>query len=74
MHQIIGLKDLRQKMDFYAKRVKAGQSFVVVKKSRPLFSIHPVEHDEQWEEVIDFTKIKKNGVYIDEVLKRLKRL
>ena len=40
------------------------------KKSQPLFKINPIE-EELWEEVIDFTKIKKGGVNIAEVLKRL---
>jgi len=57
-------------MQKYADKVKQGNSFVVFKKSKPLFKIVPVE-DDVWEEVIDFTKIKKSGVDIEELLKRI---
>ncbi|MDP2812163.1 MAG: type II toxin-antitoxin system prevent-host-death family antitoxin [bacterium] len=68
---IIGLKDLRQNMDTYIRRIKKGDSFIVVKKSQPVFKITPLEQEENWETVVDFTKIKKGGVDIDEVLKYL---
>lgn len=71
MHTIIALKDLRQHMERYAQKVRAGQSFIVVKRSRPIFSINPISYEESWETVIDFTKVKKGGVPIDELLKRL---
>lgn len=70
MKNIVGLRQLRENMGDYVKRVAQGQSFIVFKQSRPLFRISPVD-DEAWEEVIDFTKIKKGGVNIDEVLSRL---
>jgi len=73
MLNIIGLKELRQNMPQYVQRVQKGQSFIVVKQSKPLFKISPLEQDvdEQWEEVIDFTKINKGGVKLAEVLARL---
>ncbi len=71
MRDIVGLKELRQNMGTYAARVKAGRSFVVVKHNKPLFKIIPLEGDEQWEEVIDFTKIRRGGVNIDDILRRL---
>ena len=48
-------------------------SFLVMKKSKPVFRLCPVdsEDEELWEEVIDFTKIKKGGVPVDELLKYL---
>ena len=70
MKNIITLKNLRENMQEYARKVKKGQSFIVFKRSQPLFKINPVEED-PWEEVIDLTKIKKGGVNIAEVLKRL---
>ena len=70
MENIVGLKELRQKMPEYANRVARGESFIIFKQSKPLFKISPIE-DELWEEVVDFTKIKKGGVSIDEVLSRL---
>ncbi len=71
MENIIGLKDLRQKMSEYSKKVKKGQSFIVVKRSKPLFKISPIEENEIWEPVIDFTKVKKSGIDIDDLLSRL---
>lgn len=70
MQNIVTLKKLRENMQKYAQKVKSGQSFVVFKRSQPLFKITPLE-EESWEEVIDFTKIKRGGVDIDEILKRL---
>ncbi|MDA2936073.1 type II toxin-antitoxin system prevent-host-death family antitoxin [Patescibacteria group bacterium AH-259-L05] len=68
---IIGLKELRQRMSECAHKVKQGHSFVVVKRSRPLFKIVPLTQEEEWEEIIDFTKIKKGGVDIEKIEERL---
>lgn len=70
MRNIIGLKALRENMERYAKKVAAGETFIIFKQSKPLFKIAPLE-DERWEEAADFTKIKKGGVDIDEILARL---
>lgn len=70
MENIINLKSLRENMQEYAQKVKRGHSFIVFKKSKPLFKISPIEEG-LWEEVIDFTKIKKGGVDIKELLRRL---
>lgn len=69
MTNIIGLKEFRASVPKFAGLVAAGHSFVVLKRSRPLFKITPME--EEWEEVVDFTKIKKGGVSIKDILKRL---
>ena len=71
MENIINLKDLRLNVSKYAKKVAKGSSFIVFRKSKPLFKISPIEDEAKWEEVIDFTKIRKGGVDIDEVLSRL---
>lgn len=72
MDKIIGLKDLRENLPAYAEKISRGDCFIVVKKSKPLFRISPIDEDESlWEDVIDFTKIKKGGVGIRELLKRL---
>ena len=70
MENIINLKELRLNVSKYAKKVAKGDSFIVFKRSQPLFKISPVD-ETRWEEVVDFTKIKKGGVDIDEVLSRL---
>ena len=72
MDNIIGLKELRQNVSGFAKQIQKGRSFIVVKQSKPLFKITPIKEEvEQWEEAIDFTKIKKGGVKLDELLTRL---
>ena len=70
MENIINLKSLRENMQEYAQKVKRGHSFMVFKKSKPLFKISPID-EEYWEEIIDFTKIRKGGVSLKELLKRL---
>lgn len=70
MENIINLKKLREHMQEYARKVQKGDSFIVFKKSKPLFKISPVD-DGYWEEVIDFTKIKKQGVDVKDLLERL---
>lgn len=72
---IIGLKDLRVNMQKYASRVEKGESFVVVKKSKPLFKISSPDEDEGlWETVVDFTRINKDGVDAKKVLGALRKL
>jgi antitoxin (DNA-binding transcriptional repressor) of toxin-antitoxin stability system len=66
----VGLKELRQNVDKYLALVKKGEELIVTRKSELLFKISPLEND-PWEEVIDFTKIQKGGVNIDDILERL---
>jgi len=70
MYKLTTLNDLRENMQNYIEKVQKGQSFVIFKRSRPIFRISPVE-EETWKTVIDFTKIKKGGIDIDELLTRL---
>lgn len=70
MENIIGLKNLRENMLDYINRIAKGESFVVFKQSKPLFRLSPLQNEE-WEEIIDFTKIKKGGVDVKEILSRL---
>ena len=71
--QILGLKELRENMQKYASRVERGESFIVVKKSRPLFKITSPDADEGlWETVVDFTKYRKGGIPAEELLAKLK--
>lgn len=77
MGKIIGLKDLRENTEHYIKAVGRGKSFTVVRRSRPVFKMTPVDEwgDEgTWETVVDFTKIKKGGVPIREVIESLERV
>jgi len=76
-HSIIGFKELRENAGKYISAVGKGRSFTVVRRSKPIFNITPVDEwgDEGvWETVVDFTKFKKRGVRAEEVLASLKRL
>lgn len=71
-NNIVGLKELRENLETYISKVKKGGSFIVVRKSKPVFRIAPADEDESaWETIVDFTKIKKGGVKAQEVLKWL---
>ncbi|MFZ2521942.1 MAG: hypothetical protein WAX44_02280 [Minisyncoccia bacterium] len=75
--KIIGLKELRENTETYISQVEKGKSFVVMRKSKPVFTISPVDEwgDEgTWETVVDFNEIKKGGVPIEDVISSLKRL
>ncbi|MCX6703671.1 MAG: type II toxin-antitoxin system prevent-host-death family antitoxin [Candidatus Zambryskibacteria bacterium] len=77
MNKIIGLKDLRENTEAFIDKVKKGHSFVVVRKSKPVFKLSPVDEwgDEGiWEQVIDFREINPKGLPIKDVLASLKRL
>lgn len=72
MQNIVGLKTLRENLPKYAEKIAQGESFIVFKQSKPLFKISPIDNDgDDWEEIIDFTKIKRGGVKINEILTRL---
>lgn len=43
---IVGLKELRGNINTYVSKVKKGDSFIVVRKSKPLFKIVSLEFDE----------------------------
>ena len=73
MKQIIGLKEFRLNTQSIANKVRRGQSFVVFKRSRPIFVISPVS-GETWETIVDFTKINKKGVPAADVLKAQKEI
>lgn len=66
---IIGLRELREDTGKVLEGVKKGNSFTVVRRSKPVFRITPVE--EEWEEAADLTKVRRGGVDIDDILKRL---
>ena len=77
MNKIIGLKELRENTEEYISQVKKGRSFTVVRRSKPLFKITPVDEwgDEgTWETVVDFTEINPKGVPVKDVLKALRKI
>ncbi len=75
MATIIGLRQLRENAENYISEVKKGKSFIVVRKSKPVFLLVPPEEDEtQWETVIDFTEFYRAGIPAGRLLKKLRSL
>ena len=75
MNTIVGLKELREHMGEYVAAVGKGKSFTVVRRSRPIFKITPVDawgDEGVWETVADLSKNKKGGISAAEVLKYMK--
>lgn len=69
---IIGLKELREHVATYISRVKKGDSFIVVRRSKAVFRITSPEDDALlWEPVVDLTKIKNGGISLRRLLARL---
>jgi len=69
---LVGIKELKQNTAHYAELVRKGQSFIVVKKTKPLFKLAPLDSTEDgWEEVVDFTKLHRGGIKIKELIARL---
>ena len=64
----ISLKELREKFPKYIDAIATGQSFTVLKRSKPIFQINPINDEGEWQTIADFTKISKQGVEADEVL------
>ena len=69
---IIGLKEFRQNADTFIKRISKGESFTVLKRSNHVFKLTPVDEEEMWETVIDFTSINSDGVSAEDVLKAIR--
>lgn len=71
----VGLKELRENMETYIKRVRKGESITVFRRSTPLFRITPIDAEEAgWETVVDFTKETGRGVPVEELLASMKKM
>lgn len=73
MNHLVSLKEFRTHVDHCAQRIQQGESLIIMRRSKPLFRIVPVEEDE-WETVMDFTTIRKQGIPARELLARLRSL
>lgn len=75
-NSIIGLRELRENTDAFISQVGKGKSFIVVRRSRPVFKLVPPDDDtdEMWETVVDFTEFYKNGIPVRQLLKKLRIL
>jgi antitoxin (DNA-binding transcriptional repressor) of toxin-antitoxin stability system len=66
---IVSFKEFRLNAQTYIDGASKGKSFLVIKRSRPVFRILPVE--DAWESVADFTEITPKGVKAKTLLKYL---
>lgn len=74
-NKIIGLKDLRLNTNKYINRLSRGESFTVVKRSKPVFKVVPIDEDDDffWDTVVDFSDRKEGGIPAEELLKAFKK-
>ena len=75
MNTIIGLKELRENTERYISAINKGRSFTVVRRSRPIFKVMPVDEwgDEgQWETILDLTKGKDKKITAGQLLSYLR--
>ncbi len=71
----VGLKELRENIETYIKRVSKGEVLTVFRRSTPLFKISPVDAEETgWETIVDFTKKTGHGVPVEELLASMKKM
>ena len=71
---IVGVKELRYNLDEYIAEVHKGRSFTVVRRSKPVFKISPIDtwgDEGKWETVIDFGP---KGMSAEKVLRMLKKI
>lgn len=71
MNTIIGLKELRENTGHYIAAAQRGHSFTVVRRSRPIFRVIPVDKwgDEgHWETILDLTKGKDKKITAGQLL------
>lgn len=67
----VSLKDLREQFPKYIEAIANGQSFTVLKRSKPIFQISPISDEGNWQTIVDFTEIDKRGVSADDILAQL---
>jgi prevent-host-death family protein len=70
----VGIKEFQQHASRFSKRVQQGETIIVFSRSKPVMKVVPVDDDEGWETVIDFTEFRKGGIPAKELLERLKSL
>jgi len=67
----VSLKQLREEFPKYIEAIEKGQTFTVIKRSKPIFQIGPVSDTGEWHTIADFTSIDAKGVPADDILSQL---
>ncbi len=80
MDTIIGLKELRENVAAYAQQVSQGKTFVVVRRSKPIFRItqplQMVDPDidaQGYVTLVDLKKVRKSGVLAQDAIAALRQ-
>ena len=76
MSTLISIKDFRKTLADVADAVEKGETFTIMRRSRPAFVVKPFEEDEEfnWKTAIDFTENgKKKGIRASQLLEALKK-
>lgn len=78
MPKDISIKELRDNLADVADKVEKGESYRVIRRSKPSFIIISIDAEipeEGWETVVDFTDGgKTNGMSGEEVLKIIQKI
>lgn len=78
MPKDISIKKLRENLSDVADLVEKGESFRVIRRSKPSFFIVKIDAEapeEEWETVVDFTDGgKKTGMPVKDVMKIIKKI
>lgn len=72
--KVISLKEFRIDLPRIVEQISAGKSFTVVKRSKPIFQINPIDDQGEWTTIIDFTEIDERGVPVEDVLNTLRKM
>lgn len=74
----ISIKELRRNLADVADRVEKGESFRVIRRSKPSFFLLKMDSDllePEWESVVDFTEGGKTaGMPIGQAMKIVKKI
>lgn len=71
---IIGFKEFRENAEKYISNIEKGASFTVLRRSKPIFKLAPVDDEDMWESIADFTKIHREGVSALDIIKALRKV
>ena len=78
MPKDISIKELRENLSSIADRVEKGESYRVIRRSKPSFFIMSIDAEvpeEGWETVVDFTDGgKTSGMSGEDVLKIIQKI
>lgn len=79
MPKDISIKELRNQLSAIADRAERGESFRVIRRSKPSFFIMKIDADiddeKGWETVVDFTDGgKTKGMPAEDVMKIIKKI